>query len=76
MKPMRLHHVGIVLPTLQKAHDFIEANGLEIDYAGFVDAYHADLIFTKNRLDFHQKGPFQQPLGNDHPSRRCPDEVQ
>ena len=69
MKPMRLHHVGIVLPTLQKAHDFIEANGLEIDYAGFVDAYHADLIFTK-------KGPFQQPLGNDHPSRRRPDEVQ
>ena len=55
MKPMRLHHVGIVLPTLQKAHDFIEANGLEIDYAGFVDAYHADLIFTK-------KGPFSSPL--------------
>ena len=55
MKPMRLHHVGIVLPTLQKAHDFIEANGLEIDYAGFVDAYHADLIFTK-------KGEFSTPL--------------
>lgn len=55
MKPMRLHHVGIVLPTLQQAHDFIQANGLEIDYAGFVDAYHADLIFTK-------KGPFCSPL--------------
>ena len=45
--PMRLHHIGIVLPTLEKAHDFIETNGLEVDYAGFVDAYHADLIFTK-----------------------------
>lgn len=55
MKPMRLHHVGIVLPTLQQAHDFIQANGLEIDYAGFVNAYHADLIFTK-------KGPFCSPL--------------
>ena len=55
MKPMRLHHVGIVLPTLQQAHDFIQANGLEIDYTGFVDAYHADLIFTK-------KGPFCSPL--------------
>lgn len=55
MKPMRLHHVGIVLPTLQQAHDFIQANGLEIDYAGFVDAYHADLIFTK-------KGPFCSPI--------------
>lgn len=44
---MRLHHIGIVLPTLEKARDFIETNGLEVDYSGFVDAYHADLIFTK-----------------------------
>ena len=47
MKPMRLHHVGIVLPTLEKAHQFMQNNGLEIDYAGYVDAYQADLIFTK-----------------------------
>ena len=47
MKPMRLHHVGIVLPTLEKAHQFMQNNGLEIDYSGYVDAYHADLIFTK-----------------------------
>ena len=39
MKPMRLHHVGIVLPTLEKAHEFMQNNGLEIDYAGYVDAY-------------------------------------
>ena len=32
MKPMRLHHVGIVLPTLEKAHEFVENIGLEIDY--------------------------------------------
>lgn len=47
MKPMRLHHVGIVLPTVEKAYSFLEKIGLEIDYQGFVEAYHADLIFTK-----------------------------
>ena len=55
MKPMRLHHVGIVLPTLQKAHDFIQANGLEIAYAGYVKAYHAHLIFTK-------RSPYNSPI--------------
>lgn len=44
---MRLHHVGIILPTLEAAHRFLEKFGLEVDYQGFVDAYHADLIFTK-----------------------------
>lgn len=47
MKPMRMHHVGIVLPTLEKAHSYIEKMGLEIDYTGYVEAYQADLIFTK-----------------------------
>lgn len=55
MKPMRLHHVGIVLPTLEKAQDFMQNNGLEIDYAGYVDAYQADLIFTKF-------GPYASPI--------------
>ncbi|MBP2026042.1 VOC family protein [Peptoniphilus stercorisuis] len=55
MEQMRLHHVGIVLPTLKQAHDFIDRFGLEIDYEGFVDAYHADLIFTK-------KSTFGSPL--------------
>jgi Lactoylglutathione lyase and related lyases len=47
MKPMRMHHVGIVMPTIEKAHEIIDLLGLEVDYEGFVDAYHADLIFTK-----------------------------
>lgn len=47
MKPIRMHHVGIVVPTLEKAYDFIKMFGLEIDYKGYVEAYHADLIFTK-----------------------------
>lgn len=47
MKPMRMHHVGIILPTMEAAHKFLETFGLEIDYQGFVEAYQADLIFTK-----------------------------
>ncbi|MDR3259164.1 MAG: VOC family protein [Fusobacteriaceae bacterium] len=47
MKPMRMHHVGIVLPTLEQAYTYIERMGLEVDYTGFVNAYHADIIFTK-----------------------------
>lgn len=47
MKPMRMHHVGIVMPTIEKAQEIMDLLGLEVDYSGFVDAYHADLIFTK-----------------------------
>ncbi|MCY6355555.1 VOC family protein [Clostridium sp. ZS2-4] len=47
MKPMRMHHVGIILPTMEAAHRYLEKFGLEIDYQGYVEAYHADLIFTK-----------------------------
>ena len=47
MKPMRMHHVGIVLPTVEQAKNLVELFGLELDYQGFVDAYHADLFFTK-----------------------------
>lgn len=47
MKPMRMHHVGIILPTMEAAHKFLEVFDLEIDYEGYVEAYQADLIFTK-----------------------------
>lgn len=47
MKPMRMHHVGIILPTLEAGHRFLEKFGLEVDYQGYVEAYQADLIFTK-----------------------------
>jgi lactoylglutathione lyase/methylmalonyl-CoA/ethylmalonyl-CoA epimerase len=47
MKSMRMHHVGIILPTMKSAHKFLETFDLEIDYQGFVEAYQADLIFTK-----------------------------
>lgn len=47
MKSMRMHHVGIILPTMEAAHKFLETFSLEVDYQGFVEAYQADLIFTK-----------------------------
>ena len=40
MKPMRLHHVGIVLPTLEKAHQFMQNNGLEIDICPYVGKHY------------------------------------
>jgi len=47
MKPKRIHHIGIVLPTLEAAHHIMDLFGMEVDYQGFVEAYKADLIFTK-----------------------------
>lgn len=47
MKPMRMHHVGIIMPTKEKAIKFLETFDLEIDYSGYVEAYSAEVIFTK-----------------------------
>ncbi len=47
MKPMRIHHVGVVLPTMEQAERLMALFGLEEDYRGYVKSYHADLIFTK-----------------------------
>ncbi|WP_370737805.1 VOC family protein [Clostridium minihomine] len=44
---MRMHHVGVVLPTVEQAEHLIDLFGLEVDYRGYVKSYHADLIFTK-----------------------------
>jgi methylmalonyl-CoA/ethylmalonyl-CoA epimerase len=47
MKRKRMHHVGVVLPTLDAVKHLMTMFGLEEDYHGFVEAYQADLIFTK-----------------------------
>ena len=44
---MRMHHVGIVLPTIEAAKEVMDIIGAEVDYTGYVKAYTADLIFTK-----------------------------
>lgn len=44
---LRMHHVGIVLPTIEAAKEVMNVLGVEVDYQGYVQAYTADLIFTK-----------------------------
>ena len=43
---IRVHHWGIVLPTVEKAEAFINMFGLVEDYRGYVEAYDSNLIFT------------------------------
>lgn len=47
MKPMRLHHVGIIMTTMEKAEAFLDQFGLEKDYMEYVEVYHAHCLFTK-----------------------------
>jgi lactoylglutathione lyase/methylmalonyl-CoA/ethylmalonyl-CoA epimerase len=47
MQRKRIHHVGVILPTLEAAEDVMTLFGLEKDYGGYVESYQADLIFTK-----------------------------
>lgn len=47
MKPMRLHHVGIIMTSMERAEAFLEQFGLEKDYMEYVENYHADCLFTK-----------------------------
>ena len=42
-----LHHVGIVLPTEDRAMQLIELLGMEEDSRGYVEQYEALCIFTK-----------------------------
>jgi lactoylglutathione lyase/methylmalonyl-CoA/ethylmalonyl-CoA epimerase len=55
MKPLRIHHIGIVQPSVEAARNLMDLLGLEEDYTGFVEAYQSDLIFTRH-------GPRECPL--------------
>ena len=55
MKLLRLHHVGIVMTSMEKAKGFMEEFGLEKDYMECVEAYHAYCLFTKY-------GPGESPI--------------
>jgi methylmalonyl-CoA/ethylmalonyl-CoA epimerase len=48
MKRKRIHHVGVVLPTLEAVDHLMTLFGLEKDYQGYVESYQADLVFTKH----------------------------
>ena len=47
----RLHHVGIIFPTIEKMEKFMEMYGLEIDYEGETP-YHSKFFFTKMNPDY------------------------
>ena len=42
----RLHHVGVICPSLDEAARFMETMNLTEDYRGFVDPWHCWCIFT------------------------------
>jgi len=47
MNIIRLHHVGIIMPTLEKAEQFLKQFQLKKDYMEYVEAYKAYCLFTK-----------------------------
>lgn len=47
MNILRLHHVGIIMPTLEQAELFLKRFNLEKDYMEYVEDYHANCLFTK-----------------------------
>lgn len=55
MKPMRVHHIGIVVPSRETADNIMKLFNLEVDYSGYVDPYHAEVVFTKY-------GPSESPI--------------
>lgn len=55
MKPMRVHHIGVVVPSEETAKNIMNLFNLEEDYRGYVDSYFADVIFTKY-------GPTESPI--------------
>ena len=42
----KLHHVGIVLPSITDAEEHMATFGLKEDYRGYVEAWHCWCIFT------------------------------
>ena len=51
MKPIRMHHVGIVMNSMKRAETFMKQFEMEEDYREYVEAYHAWCIFTKYLKD-------------------------
>lgn len=47
MDRIRMHHVGIIVPTRERVNEFLEIFQFEVDREEYVEAYHAQCIFTK-----------------------------
>ena len=69
MKPMRMHHVGVVLPTVEQAERLMELFGLEVDYRGYVKSYHATHLHqVRTQRESHRV--HHPPRGGAHPLQR------
>lgn len=58
MEHKRLHHIGIIMPSLEKVENFMETFGLEEDVKGFVAPYKAHYVFTKMNSK-HSESPIE-----------------
>lgn len=47
LSPYRLHHVGVIYPSIEDAEAHMALMDLEEDYRGYVDTWHCWCIFTK-----------------------------
>lgn len=47
LSTLRLHHVGIVVPTAARATELMQFLGLEEEHRGAVEIWHATCIFTR-----------------------------
>ena len=48
MDRLRIHHIGIVLPNRERAEQFMKIFNFETDCEEYVEAYHAQCVFTKH----------------------------
>ena len=71
----RLHHVGVIFPSLEEAEAHMRQFGLQESYRGFVPQWHACCIFTQGagetrlELVIPQEGPltrFNKGMGGVH----------
>ncbi len=47
MQRTRLHHIGIIMTSMERANEFLNLFGLETDYMEYVESYSANCLFTK-----------------------------
>jgi len=55
MKPRRIHHIGVVVPSMERVHELLDLWGLEIGRVDWIESYHSHCVFTKH-------GPDDRPI--------------
>ena len=47
MKPIKMHHIGVVVPSEERATEIMTMLGLEVEHKSYRPEYHSMNIFTK-----------------------------